>query len=451
MQPFWSQSSRASCVQVSIGAMSRAVKLIKGKNNMVGISIGGGGPLCPVLYVVQVFHRTPAYEDGSLCPGDELVAVNGVSLRGYTRKETADVIQSSHGEITISFNRIEPPKGKNTDISLKKVKHRLVEKMNDQTADSLGLSRAVLVNDKLVKKVENLEKNAKVYRGIAERARNFLMSIKALAQVHKEFGQVFCSIGVYERQKSASVAFTNFGMAHKTIHDEGRKFIGTVGPMLQDLHTFLEKAVPDTKLTLKKYSDAKFEFLAYCLKVKEMDDEEYEAAGMAQPLGRVMGGNYEYRMFLRCRHAAKQRFIKLRSDVLVKLQLLDNKRVQDVAFQLERLVAGMYVYYRQCHRALKPAAIFPIEVELLGDAAMASVLPPSLSDPTEVKEGDVMILQPHDESVGEELGSPGLGKDCQTGNLLDLVSPLQGGGGRGGGGGGRYIGGHNTTSCSRQY
>ena len=99
-----------------------------------------------------MFHRTPAYEDGSLCPGDELVAVNGVSLRGYTRKETADVIQSSHvrqegggegrrvggqergnsfpvnlsysfaallhtqGEITISFNRIEPPKGKNTDI-----------------------------------------------------------------------------------------------------------------------------------------------------------------------------------------------------------------------------------------------------------------------------------------------------------------------------------------------
>ena len=31
-------------------------------------------------------------------------------------------------------------------------------------------------------------------------------------------------------------------------------------------------------------------------------------------------------MFLRCRHAAKVRFVKLRSDVLVKLQLLDNKR-----------------------------------------------------------------------------------------------------------------------------
>ena len=33
-------------------------------------------------------------------------------------------------------------------LAMKKVKHRLVEKMNESTADSLGLSRAVLVNGK---------------------------------------------------------------------------------------------------------------------------------------------------------------------------------------------------------------------------------------------------------------------------------------------------------------
>lgn len=60
--------------------------------------------------------------------------------------------------------------------------------------------------------------------------------------------------------------------------EEGRKLIAYVGPMLKDLNTFLSKAVPDTKLTIKKYQDAKFEFLAYCLKVKELDDEEYEFA-----------------------------------------------------------------------------------------------------------------------------------------------------------------------------
>ena len=32
-----------------------------------------------------------------------------------------------------------------------------------------------------------------------------------------DFGQVFCNVGVYEMQQSASVAFTNFGLAHKCV------------------------------------------------------------------------------------------------------------------------------------------------------------------------------------------------------------------------------------------
>lgn len=106
-------------------------------------------------------------------------------------------------------------------------------------------------------------------------------------------------------------------------------------------------------------------------------------------------------MFLRCRHAAKSRFMKLRADVQVKLQLLDNKRgmsilcfflflscvslssfsVQDLAFQLERLVAGLYVYSRQCHKIFKPAAVFPIEVEL-----GVELLPPPSVEEEEVVE-----------------------------------------------------------------
>lgn len=31
--------------------------------------------------------------------------------------------------------------------------------------------------------------------------------------------------------------------------------------MIHDLHTYLSKAVPDTRLTIRKYLDAKFEYL----------------------------------------------------------------------------------------------------------------------------------------------------------------------------------------------
>lgn len=65
--------------------------------------------------------------------------------------------------------------------------------------------------------------------------------------------------------------------------------------ILSDMGTYLHKAIPDTKLTIKKYADTKFEYLSYCLKVKEMDDEEYSYSALQEPLYRVETGNYEYR------------------------------------------------------------------------------------------------------------------------------------------------------------
>jgi len=34
--------------------------------------------------------------------------------------------------------------------------------------------------------------------------------------------------------------------------------------MIADLNTYLTKAIPDTKLTIEKYADAKFEYLVSC-------------------------------------------------------------------------------------------------------------------------------------------------------------------------------------------
>ena len=43
---------------------SGSVKIAKDDTNLIGISIGGGAPLCPCVYVVQVFDNTPASRDG---------------------------------------------------------------------------------------------------------------------------------------------------------------------------------------------------------------------------------------------------------------------------------------------------------------------------------------------------------------------------------------------------
>ena len=91
----------------------------------------------------------------------------------------------------------------------------------------------------------------------------------------------------------------------------GIKMLKATKPILQDLGTYLTKAIPDTKLTIKKYADVKFEYLSYCLKVKELDDEDAAYLALGEPLYRVETGNYEYRLVLRCRYVQKNPLILL--------------------------------------------------------------------------------------------------------------------------------------------
>ncbi|XP_067671009.1 PRKCA-binding protein-like isoform X1 [Haliotis asinina] len=345
---------------------SGSVVLQKDTQNLIGISIGGGAPLCPCLYVVQVFDNTPASKEGSLAAGDEIVGVNGQSVKGRTKVEVARAIQSIKAEVTINYNKLhaDPKQGKTLDIVLKKVKHRVVETMNSNTADALGLSRAILCNDGLVKKLEELENTGGMYQGLIDQTKRLLKATFDLSKSHKAFGEVFNCIGMREPQPAAGEAFSKFGEAHKNMEKFAIKMLKTVKPMISDLNTFLNKAVPDTRLTIKKYLDAKFEYLSYCLKVKEMDDEEYSYAALQEPLYRVETGNYEYRLVLRCRQEARTRFAKMRSDVLVKMELLDQKHVQDIVFQLQKFVTAMAKYHNDCHSVMKDAVVFPIEVDL---------------------------------------------------------------------------------------
>ncbi|PWA33218.1 hypothetical protein CCH79_00013716 [Gambusia affinis] len=352
--------------KLGIPTVPGTVTLNKDANNLIGISIGGGAQYCPCLYIVQVFDNTPAALDGTLAAGDEITGVNGKTVKGKTKVEVAKMIQAVQGEAVIHYNKLQadPKQGKSLDIVLKKVKHRLVENMSSGTADALGLSRAILCNDGLVKRLEELEKTAELYKGLMEHTKRLLRAFFELSQTHRGFGDVFSIIGVREPQAAASEAFVKFADAHRNIERYGIELLKTIKPMLHDLNTYLHKAIPDTKLTIRKYLDVKFEYLSYCLKVKEMDDEEYSSIAMGEPLYRVSTGNYEYRLVLRCRQEARARFAKMRKDVLEKIELLDQKHVQDIVFQLQRFVSGMSRYYDDCYAVLKEADVFPIEVDL---------------------------------------------------------------------------------------
>lgn len=337
----------------------------------IGISIGGGGPYCPCLYIVQVFDNTPVSREGTLQSGDELLGVNGSSVKGKTKVEVAKMIQSAESEVIIHYNKLhaDNAQGDSLDIALKKIKHRLVENMSSKTADALGLSRAILCNDSLVKRLKELEGTEIMYRGLVDHCKRVLKAYFNVFQAMHAFGTEFCTMSIREPQPTASEAYRSFGEMHRGLEKEGIQMIKALKPVIANFGTYLNKAIPDTKLTVRKYADSKFAYLSYCLKVKEMDDEEQSYSSIQEPLYRVETGNYEYRLVLRCRQDARSKFAKLRNDVLEKIELLEAKHAESLADNLKKLLEGFAKFTEESITKFESTkGLFPIEVDLKSDA-----------------------------------------------------------------------------------
>jgi hypothetical protein len=236
-------------------------------------------------------------------------------------------------------------------------------------------------------------------------------------------GDVFCNIGVREPQKAACEAFCKFGEYHRQIERSGIRMLKATKPILQDLGTYLSKAIPDTKLTIKKYADVKFEYLSYCLKVKELDDEDASYLSLGEPLYRVETGNYEYRLVLRCRADAKRRFARMRSDVLTKLELLDNKHVQDIVFQLKRLMSGLTSFHKECQELMSvDAKLFPVEIDFDQSTCKPQVIEHDENDDFDEEHVDDLI-QDIDQSTTEINSQLAQSSEPET-NLLDISESI---------------------------
>lgn len=390
---------------------------------LVGISIGGGGPYCPCLYIVQVFDNTPVSKEGTLQSGDEIIGVNGASVKGKTKVEVAKMIQSTGDEVIIHYNKLhaESVQGESLDIALKKIKHRLVENMSAKTADALGLSRAILCNDSLVKRLKELEGTEVMYRGLVDHCKRVLKSYFNVFQTMHGFGTEFCTMSIREPQPTASEAYRSFGEMHRGLEKDGISMIKQLKPVVANFGTYLNKAIPDTKMTVRKYADSKFAYLSYCLKVKEMDDEEQSFNSIQEPLYRVETGNYEYRLILRCRQEARAKFAKLRNDVLEKIELLEAKHAENLADNLTKLIEGLAKYTQDSIEKFETTKnLFPIEVDLKSDAFTYKSQTTFSHDGTSVEEEEIQpAVEAKESRPSEDLLTNG-GKFSN--DLLTLMS-----------------------------
>ena len=53
-------------------------------------------------------------------------------------------------------------------------------------------------------------------------------------------------------------------LAHQKLEQADRTLINELKPIISDLLTFTDTIIPDARETVRKYADAKFEYLSYC-------------------------------------------------------------------------------------------------------------------------------------------------------------------------------------------
>lgn len=96
------------------------------------------------------------------------------------------MIQTSEGVVSIHYNKLHAnhAQGETLDIALKKIKHRLVENMSSRTADALGFSRAILCNDSLVKRLQELEGTEIMYRGLVDHCKRWFIILFDIQYKH---------------------------------------------------------------------------------------------------------------------------------------------------------------------------------------------------------------------------------------------------------------------------
>ncbi|XP_065193464.1 PRKCA-binding protein-like isoform X2 [Sycon ciliatum] len=265
------------------------------------------------------------------------------------RIDVANKIKNSGNPVRITGNKLtfDVIEGITIDILMADFKHRILDYVSANMADKFGLTRAMLVNDDFVQRFELLEKNEASMKQLSIRIHSLLKAFKDQCSVNRELAEVFSELSQVDADMARRKTSTLIGEAHRQFTKGGLKFIKESSPIIADMNTFLSKAIPDSRATIRHYLDLKYIFLSFCLKVQLMDEEEAEHARSHAYLGRLSTGNAEYRIALRCQHMAKRRFLNMRQNVTEKLYLLDNKRLQDLQSQLCKFAVSMHHHMRQ--------------------------------------------------------------------------------------------------------
>ncbi|XP_032389373.1 arfaptin-2b isoform X7 [Etheostoma spectabile] len=177
------------------------------------------------------------------------------------------------------------------------------------------------VDLELEAQIEVLRDTKKKYESVLRLARALTNHFYNMVQTQHALGDTFADLS----QKSPELR-DEFGYnaeTQKLLCKNGETLLGAINFFVSSINTLVKKTMEDTLMTIKMYENARLEFDAYRSDLEELSLGPRDAVAMA----RIDAAQQQYQV-------QKDKYERLRSDVIIKLKFLEENKVKVMHKQL---------------------------------------------------------------------------------------------------------------------
>ncbi|KAM3868529.1 arfaptin-2b isoform 2-T2 [Diretmus argenteus] len=177
------------------------------------------------------------------------------------------------------------------------------------------------VDLELEAQIEVLRDTKRKYENVLRLARALTNHFYSMVQTQHALGDTFADLS----QKSPELR-DEFGYnaeTQKLLCKNGETLLGAINFFVSSINTLVNKTMEDTLMTIKMYENARLEFDAYRSDLEELSLGPRDAVAMA----RIDTAQQQYQVH-------KEKYERLRSDVIIKLKFLDENKVKVMHKQL---------------------------------------------------------------------------------------------------------------------
>ncbi|KAM6987168.1 arfaptin-2b isoform 5-T5 [Aplochiton taeniatus] len=177
------------------------------------------------------------------------------------------------------------------------------------------------VDLELEAQIEVLRDTKRKYESVLRLARALTNHFYSMVQTQHALGDTFADLS----QKSPELR-DEFGYnaeTQKLLCKNGETLLGAINFFVSSVNTLVNKTMEDTLQTIKLYENARLEFDAYRADLEELSLGPRDAVTMV----RIDGAQAQYQVH-------KDKYERLRSDVVIKLKFLEENKVKVMHKQL---------------------------------------------------------------------------------------------------------------------